>query len=85
VPTRRLGHLGNSAAPYLNFKLSDGPEILTANSPPFAFDPYTLAVTVDESVDFEATGAELGTGSAPPAIAPIVGTPKVRVSPTRST
>jgi murein DD-endopeptidase MepM/ murein hydrolase activator NlpD len=50
TPGQRLGRLGNSGnttAPHLHFQISDGPDIVTANSLPFVFDRYTLAGTVD--------------------------------------
>ncbi len=43
----RLGNSGNSTDPHLHFQLSDGPDVLTANSLPFVIDRYTLAGTVD--------------------------------------
>lgn len=43
----KLGNSGNSSGPHLHFQLSDGPEITTSNSLPFALDSYWLGGTVD--------------------------------------
>jgi hypothetical protein len=43
----KLGNSGNSSGPHLHFQLSDGPEITTSNSLPFALDSYWLAGVVD--------------------------------------
>ena len=64
-----LGSSGNSDAPHLHFQLSDGPDVITANSLPFVFDRYTLAGTVDQ----EALAATIADPSA--AAAAIVGPP----------
>jgi murein DD-endopeptidase MepM/ murein hydrolase activator NlpD len=41
-----VGNTGNSFAPHLHFQLSDGPDLTTSNSLPFALDRYDLAGTV---------------------------------------
>jgi murein DD-endopeptidase MepM/ murein hydrolase activator NlpD len=38
----RLGNSGNTTAPHLHFQLSDGPNVVTANSLPFVIDSYQL-------------------------------------------
>lgn len=43
----KLGSSGNARNPHLHFQLSDGPEITTSNSLPFALGSYWLAGTVD--------------------------------------
>jgi hypothetical protein len=43
----KLGNSGNSSGPHLHFQLSDGPEITTSNSLPFALDSYWLAGSID--------------------------------------
>lgn len=43
----KLGGSGNAKSPHLHFQLSDGPEITTSNSLPFALGSYWLAGTVD--------------------------------------
>jgi hypothetical protein len=71
-PLGRLGNSGNTTAPHLHFQLSDGPDVLTANSLPFVFDRYTLAGTVDPLT----AQAALGAGSAPGVT--LVGTPQAQ-------
>ncbi|MHC9296272.1 M23 family metallopeptidase [Mycobacterium sp. LTG2003] len=43
----KLGSSGNARNPHLHFQLSDGPEMTTSNSVPFAVGSYWLAGTVD--------------------------------------
>ncbi len=74
----RLGNSGNSSAPHLHFQLSDGPDILLANSLPFVFDRYTLAGTVDESLNIHAADPEEAAGPGPAAFVPIAGTPQAQ-------
>src|SRR5207237_10223561 len=59
----RLGNSGNSTDPHLHFQLSDGPDVLTANSLPFVFDRYTLVSTVD-AVESEAASTDSSTSPA---------------------
>ena len=59
----KLGNSGNSSGPHLHFQLSDGPEITTSNSLPFALDSYRLAGTVDPA---QLVAAADATGVPPP-------------------
>jgi murein DD-endopeptidase MepM/ murein hydrolase activator NlpD len=59
----KLGNSGNSSGPHLHFQLSDGPEITTSTSLPFALDSYWLAGTVDPA---QLVAAADATGVPPP-------------------
>lgn len=61
----KLGSSGDAGSPRLHFQLSDGPEITTSNSLPFALGSYWLAGTVDPG-QLAATFGEDGAGSPPP-------------------
>jgi hypothetical protein len=54
----KLGNSGNSSGPHLHFQLSDGPEITTSNSLPFALDSYWLAGAVDPAQLGESADAQ---------------------------
>ncbi len=54
----KLGNSGNSSGPHLHFQLSDGPEVTTSNSLPFALDSYWLAGAVDPAQFGDATDAK---------------------------
>jgi murein DD-endopeptidase MepM/ murein hydrolase activator NlpD len=45
-----LGNSGNSTGPHLHFGLYDGPDPLTDNSLPMAFDRWTLAGVIPPAV-----------------------------------
>jgi murein DD-endopeptidase MepM/ murein hydrolase activator NlpD len=63
-----LGNSGNTTAPHLHFGLYDGPDPLTDNSLPMAFDRWTLAGVITP-----ATLAAAATATAPFPLVPVGG------------
>jgi hypothetical protein len=55
-----LGNTGNSDAPHLHFQLSDGPDVLTSASLPFAIDTWTLTGTVSDEASTATTAVLVG-------------------------